>query len=201
MQWSASYPRDLIDACMRKPSQEELDDLIRSSNYPPLFVYGHMMLPTVLKYFADIPQSARVDMFFATLGSYKLHHFSDEVGNSPSLPTIRQSTSPFDHVEGMLVFGLTQKQRSIVSEIEGGQNGQAPLIKVQVVVSQLDMFANLQVSSQRLVDAGASVWIKSDRWSLEAVKPMETSHWPIDKFLESQLYTNIVQHQNRTDQD
>jgi hypothetical protein len=198
MGWRPSHPRDFLDARRRKPSEEELTNLIGDSKYPPLFVYGHLMLPTVLKYFVDLPQSANVDMIFATLGGYKLYHFSGETNSCRGLPTIRPSSSPYHHVEGMLIFGLTQEQRSMVSEVEGAPTGQTPLVDVQVRVSQLDTFARCQYTSQKLVDAGTFVWIKTDGWSLEGVEPMETSYWPIDEFLQGQLYENIVRYQNRS---
>ncbi|KAL5336361.1 hypothetical protein BJX70DRAFT_400649 [Aspergillus crustosus] len=196
MQWKPTHPRDFIDACRRKLSEEELNNLIESSKYPPLFVYGHCMIPTVCKYFADIPQFANMDMIFATLGGFKLYHFYHKEG-LPSLPAIRHSRSQYDHVEGMLIFGLTKEQRSMVFEIEGPRSEQTHLVDIHVRVSLLDTCSSVQYTSQRLVNAKTFVWMKTDRWSLQGLDPMETSCWPIDEFLESLLYANIVRDQNR----
>ncbi|KAL4748537.1 hypothetical protein BDW72DRAFT_205509 [Aspergillus terricola var. indicus] len=159
-----------------------IKELCAKSSYPPVFVYGHLMLPTALKYIVDIPQTTTVDMVYATLPGYKLHHFAEN--GKPGLPTIKPSSSPSDVVEGMLIFGLTRGQRSDVQEVECVRTGHSMFIDTQV-----------QVKSQKPIDAGTFVW----SWTFEDTEPqpMETSFWPIDDFLTGQLYANMVKEQNK----
>ncbi|RDW79153.1 gamma-glutamylcyclotransferase family protein [Aspergillus mulundensis] len=194
MQCKESYPEDFKDAFRRSPLKEgELDELVARSSYPPVFVFGHSMLPTALKYFADIPQAMKVDMVYATLPGYKLHHFAEE--GKPGLPTIKPSLSPAEVVEGMLVFGLTREQRSDIQEIECVRTGHSMFMAVHVQVSLMDRIHGFEVKCQKTVDAGTFVWA----WNSKDTEllPMETSFWPIDEFLNGQLYANIVDQQNK----
>ncbi|KAL4903286.1 hypothetical protein BDW74DRAFT_54029 [Aspergillus multicolor] len=136
------------------------------------------MLPTVLKYSADIPQTDQVDMVYATLPGYKLHHFAED--GEPGLPTIKRSSSPADVVEGMLVFGLTREQRSVIQEIESVQTGHSRFTDVHVQVSLMDKIRGFVVKCQKTVDAGTFVW-PWDSNDLGLV-PMGASFWPIDEF-------------------
>ncbi|KAL6234589.1 hypothetical protein BDW75DRAFT_212014 [Aspergillus navahoensis] len=194
MQCKESYPADFQDAFKRSPLKEgELDELSAKSSYPPVFVYGHLMLPTALKYIADIPQTTKVDMVYATLPGYKLHHFAEH--GKPGLPTIRPSSSPSDVVEGMLVFGLTREQRSDVQEIECVRTGHSMFMDVQVQISLIDKIYGYEVKCQKSVDAGTFVW----SWASEdtELQPMGTSFWPIDDFLTGQLYASMVNQQRK----
>lgn len=194
MRCKDSYPEDFQTAIKRSPLKEgELEELCAKSTYPPVFVYGHLMLPTALKYIVDIPQAATVDMVYATLPGYKLYHFAEN--GKPGLPTIKPSSSSSDMVEGMLVFGLTRQQRSDVQEVECVRTGHSIFIDTQVQVSLIDKIHGYEVKSQKSVDAGTFVW----SWTSEntELQPMETSFWPIDDFLSGQLYANMVREQNK----
>ncbi|KAL4778469.1 hypothetical protein BJX76DRAFT_139503 [Aspergillus varians] len=192
MRCERSYPEDFKDAFKRTPPNgKELDQLRARSSHPPIFVYGHLMLPTVLKYFANVPQTTKVDMVYATLPEYKLYHFSNN--KEPGPPTIKRTLSSVDVVEGMLVFGLTTEQRRGVHEAENSCSGQTILTYVEVQVPQIDNIGIHNVRSQKSVDAGTFVWRSGE----DGLWPMPTTFWPMEDFLNGQLYENIVRHQNK----
>ncbi|KAL4916613.1 hypothetical protein BDW62DRAFT_186008 [Aspergillus aurantiobrunneus] len=197
MRCEAHYPGDFKDALQRPLKAEELDELLKKPSPLPIFVYGHLILPTVLKYCADIPQTTKVDMVLATLPGYKLYQFSEDSDSGP--PTIKPCPSAV--VEGMLVFGLTNKQRAGLYDVEGVLAKTAKYIDIQVQVSQIDMVRHFDVRSQKSVDAGAFEWgpFRPDRPDRPeyGLEPMGTSFWPIDEFIAGQLYETIVRYQNR----
>src|SRR5205809_734817 len=79
--------------------------LPRKPGCSPRFVYGILMLPTVLKYYLDAKQTSDIDksMTQASLFGYKLYQFSE---SSP--PVICKSSDPQATVEGILIFDLDE---------------------------------------------------------------------------------------------
>ncbi|OJJ65232.1 hypothetical protein ASPSYDRAFT_85204 [Aspergillus sydowii CBS 593.65] len=190
MECKPEYPEDFNDAIKRSPLMgDDLRQLIKSSDRPAIFVYGHLMIPRVLKYFANMRETEKVDMVYATLPLHKLYHFSDK--GEAGLPTIMESSSPSDVVEGMLVFGLTSEQRNVVKENELGRLEQMVFAAVQVQVSQMDKISFFDVKCEKSVDAGTFVWNSNEN----GLTPMGSSFWPIDDFLEHRLYEGIVEYQ------
>lgn len=190
MRCKPGYPEDFNDAIKRSPLiGDDLKELIKGSDKPPIFVYGHLMVPRVLKYFANMRETEKVDMVHATLPLYKLYHFSEN--EEAGLPTIKESSSPSDVVEGMLVFGLTSEQRNFVKENELGRLEQMVFAAVQVQVSQMDKVSFYDVKCEKSVDAGTFVWNSKEN----GLTPMDSSFWPIDDFLKHRLYEGIVEYQ------
>ncbi|KAI9375608.1 hypothetical protein BJX61DRAFT_102287 [Aspergillus egyptiacus] len=191
MKWKPGYPLDLKAVLERSVSSEEIESLVKQSSSVPRFVYGALKLPTVLKYFLDLPQSAKVNMICAQLPGYELYHFSKK----DCLPTIRPSEDPNALVEGMLIFGLDEEQRNQIYEVEDSGCGQSKLVHVQVEVIVEEVLANLpRISSMsRLkLDAGTLVWNST----MQGLEPMGSNCWLPDNFLECQLYKNIERLQN-----
>lgn len=190
------YPEDFKDVLRKTLKARELDELCAKASSPPIFVYGHLMIPTVLKYVAGISQSTKVDMIFANLPGHHLWHFS---GNGePGFPIIKPTFFPSASVEGMLVFGLTWEQRSEILDFEGAQTKETILEHVEVQVLQvLDRTSKLDVKCPRSIDAGTLVW----RSRGDGLESMDTSFWPIDDFISSPFFGNVVRYQNSAQKD
>ncbi|KAL2808239.1 hypothetical protein BJX63DRAFT_40133 [Aspergillus granulosus] len=188
MQGKEGYPLDFKEA-LKMPSEAEIARLLSKSNQPPRFVYGALMLPTVLKYFLSLPQHTKVDMVPATLRGFELYRFTQG-----GLPTIVRSESEISEVEGMLVFGLSDEQRNSIFEVESG-GGLTKFTDVQVQIYQKGVIGCYQVKDTRTIDAGTFIWSAPSPYTLT---PVETSCWDLDEFLASQFYENIVQIQNRS---
>ncbi|KAL2851580.1 hypothetical protein BJY01DRAFT_208904 [Aspergillus pseudoustus] len=187
MQWKEGYPLDFKEA-LRTPSEADIARLLSKSNQAPRFVYGALMLPTVLKYFLSVPQYAKVNMVPATLRGFKLYKIAER-----GLPAIMRSEDETSEVHGMLIFGLDSEQRNSIFEVESG-GGLTKFTDVQVQIHQKDVIGRYQVKDARTVDAGTFVWSASP----EALTVGEASCWDLCDFLAGQLYENIVQIQNRS---
>ncbi|KAL4807527.1 hypothetical protein BDV18DRAFT_135492 [Aspergillus unguis] len=192
MECKPGYPGDFNILLQTKLKGWQLERLCEQSCSPPIFVYGHLMLPTALKYTIGLPQSTKVDMVHASLSGYKLWHSSEK--GELGLPTIRPSPSKPAKVEGMLVFGLTQEQCGAVGEHEGAQIKHTKLEHVTVEVSLVDRVSGHEAKCEKSVDAGAFVW---DYYS-NGLRAMDSSFWPIDEFINGQFYRNIVRCQYST---
>ncbi|KAL2826596.1 hypothetical protein BDW59DRAFT_144927 [Aspergillus cavernicola] len=190
MRWEQGYPLDFKDALERFPSRDELTKLVAQPSSNRRFIYGAMMLPTVLKYFLDLPQSAKIDMVYATLPGYELYEFSKD-----GLPTIKPSSDSDAVVQGMLIFGLDRNQRKKIFEVESDQIGkceQSKLVNVPVQIYQEDLVDSYNIRRQRIVYTKTYVWNSR----MDGLEPMNSKYWPMDIFLQGQLYENIEQHQN-----
>jgi hypothetical protein len=188
MQWKEGYPLDFKEA-LKTPSEAEISRLMSRFSQTPRFVYGALMLPTVLKYFVSMPQHAKVDMVPATLRGFKLYKIAEG-----GLPTIVRSKGETSEVEGMLIFGLDDEQRNSIFELESG-GGLTEYTAVQVQVHQKDVVGRYRVKDTRSFDAGTFIWSDHTTHLLTAVA---TSSWDLDDFLAGQFYENIVKIQNRS---
>ncbi|KAJ0419856.1 hypothetical protein BJY00DRAFT_313560 [Aspergillus carlsbadensis] len=188
MQWKEGYPLDFKEA-LKTPSEAEISRLVSRSSQPPRFVYGALMLPTVLKYFVSLPQHAKVDMAPATLRGFKLYKIAEG-----GLPTIVRSKEEASEVEGMLIFGLDDEQRNSIFELESG-GGLTEFTAVQVQVHQKNVVGRYQVKDTRTVDAGTFIWSDNTTNLLTAVA---TSCWDLGDFLAGQFYENMVKIQRRS---
>ncbi|KAL2864440.1 gamma-glutamylcyclotransferase family protein [Aspergillus lucknowensis] len=187
MRWKEGYPLD-FKAALRTPSTAKVRRLLSKPSHAPRFVYGALILPTVLKYFFDLPQNAEVDMVPATLWGFKLYTMSEG-----GLPTILRSPEESCLVEGMLVFGLDEFQRNRISEVEGG-GGMMKFVDVEVQVYQKDLVGHYEVKDLRPIDAGTFVW---DRPVDPGMVPVKATYWSPDDFLAGQFYEHITLNQRR----
>ncbi|KAL3496217.1 hypothetical protein BJX62DRAFT_194316 [Aspergillus germanicus] len=188
MQWKEGYPLDFKEA-LKTPSEAEISRLVSRSSQAPRFVYGALMLPTVLKYFVSLPQHVKVDMVPATLRGFKLYKIAEG-----GLPTIVRSKEETSEVEGMLIFGLDDEQRNSIFELEG-RGGLTEFTAVQVQIYQKDVVGRYQVKDTRTVDAGTFIWSDHTTNMLTAVA---ASCWDLDDFLAGQFYENIVKIQKKS---
>ncbi|KAL4931902.1 gamma-glutamylcyclotransferase family protein [Aspergillus undulatus] len=200
-----SYPDEFKATLNRSPLKNgEIETLCSRSSFPPIFVYDHLMLPTVLKYFADVPSTSPttgesgIDMIPATLPDHKLYHFSEK--GEPGLPVIKPSMTRGDAVQGMLIFGLTPEQRSDISELECGISAQNIIADVRVHVSFIGKIHGYDAKCWKYLDAAAFVW-RPEKMDMQGLEPMSTSYWPVDGFLAGQLYANIVEQQSKVEDE
>lgn len=74
MESKSLYPADFGHALSNTLSENEVITFLRKPGCSPRFVYGILMLPTVLKYFIDMDQRVDIEwnMTQATLFGYRL---------------------------------------------------------------------------------------------------------------------------------
>ncbi|KAJ5256987.1 hypothetical protein N7478_013091 [Penicillium angulare] len=151
----------------------------------PRFVYGVLMLPTVLKYYTDIDQRCQIHttMTKATLFGCQLYQFKKS-----STPVIIESSDTKSTVEGMLIFDLNEEQRNAIYELESGL---MHLTSVQVKIRQK---SKNQIHSVRMVEAGTFTWSSG----LSGLIPLRNPLWRVDGFLKCPLYQHILDSQHRT---
>ncbi|KAJ5348811.1 hypothetical protein MYU51_007059 [Penicillium brevicompactum] len=192
MAFSPNSPRDFKQALANTLTDQEVDTSLRQPDSSPSFVYGALMLPTILKYHTDIDQKVRIQksMTKATLHGYQLCQYADQ-----GMPVIVQSDNRDHKVEGILVFGLNREQRNAIHELEGGLQ---KLASVQVQICQRRLKDNKH--SMRMIDAGVFEWNPtgdsntSNHFGLELIRG---SMWDAEPFLQSPLCRHMVQSQDR----
>ncbi|PYH31229.1 gamma-glutamylcyclotransferase family protein [Aspergillus neoniger CBS 115656] len=185
----ADYPSDFLQARNNTLTDDEVNHLLEKPGCAARFVYGVLMLPTALKYFLDMPQTADIAkyMMHATVYGFKLYHFGPD-----STPVMLPSEDPQHRVEGMLILGLNEEHRNRIYEYESGL---MRLVDVRAHVTQLDSFEGYDISSVRIVDAGAFVWNqeKVDEGMNELPSTEQGLYtWPMDGILCSQIYQNML---------
>ncbi|ODM19434.1 hypothetical protein SI65_04418 [Aspergillus cristatus] len=187
MEYKPWYPSDYTQALNNILTEDETTTLLNQPGASPRFVYDPLVLPTVLKYFTDMPQTTPIarNMTQATLFGYQLYHFSN-----PGMPVIAPSPDPQAAVEGLLVFGLNEQQRNAIYELEAGL---MKLVSVQVDIQQR-VPGERQVCSVRAVEAGAFCWA-DEGGSLEGLVPIEGAAWSLDEFLVGSFYEHIARSQ------
>jgi Gamma-glutamyl cyclotransferase, AIG2-like len=181
-------PRDYELAKNNMLSEEEVDGFLQKPGSSTRFVYGALMLPTVLKYYIHMDQSMDItkNMTQATLFGYKLYCLT-ESGSSPRLPVIAPSSDPTASVEGMLIFDLNEDQRNAIYDFEAGL---MELASVNVEICQRNS-ENLR--SLRIIEpVGAFVW----QGPKEGLIPTQTHTWDISNLINTSFYDNIVRSQN-----
>ncbi|PLB51258.1 hypothetical protein P170DRAFT_464215 [Aspergillus steynii IBT 23096] len=181
------HPKDYQDAMSNTLSDEDLTRLLKQPGCAPRFVYGALMLPTVLKCIINESQTVNIHerMTRATVSGFRLYQFS-----STSTPVMRRSRDPGSVVEGILVLGLDETQRNAIYELECGLMG---LVSVEVQIYVRENLEELDILNARTVDAGAFVWVGS---SVELI-PMKSSRWAVDGFLKEPFYESIETSQRR----
>lgn len=185
MEMEPWYPTDFKLALSNTISKDDVTIFHQQPGSSPRFVYGALMLPTVLKYYVNIDQCYEIhtSMTQATLPGYQLYQFAES-----SLPVLTPSTDPKDTVEGMLIFNLDEQQRNALYEFEAGL---MCLTNVQVEICQKDTD---QMHHLRIVDAGAFTWTKST----QGMTRIPDSSWSVREFLQSPFYQHMSQSQDRS---
>jgi hypothetical protein len=193
MAFSLSFPKDFVQALSNTLTDQEVNSFLKSPDCSPRFVYGALMLPTILKYNIDLNQNVNIVKFMtqATLSGYQLYEYADE-----SIPIINASTDPNAVVQGMLIFNLNSDQRNSIHELEGGLQR---LASVQVEICQKSHQDG--ELSMRKIDAGTfewdpkwCSWTDSPRFGLRLIPG---SMWDVESFLRSELCRHMVESQRR----
>ncbi|GKZ36489.1 hypothetical protein AbraIFM66950_007605 [Aspergillus brasiliensis] len=198
MDYKADYPSDFLQARSNSLTDDEVNHLVEKPGCAARFVYGVLMLPTALKYLLDMPQTIPIArrMMHATVYGFKLYQFGPD-----STPVMLPSSDPQHRVEGMLILGLDEEQRNRVYEYESGL---MKLVDVRAHITQLDSFEGYDIRSVRIIDAGAFIWNEQrvDESMDELLSTDVGSYtWPIDGFLCSQLYRNMLAAQRASSMD
>lgn len=186
MEYKQWYPSDYTQALNNILTEDQTTTFLTQPDASPRFVYDTLMLPTVLKYFTDIPQATPIsrNMTQATLFGYQLYRFSN-----PGTPVIAPSPNPQAAVEGLLIFGLNEQQRNAIYELEAGL---MKLVSVQVDIQQRAMDER-ELCSVRAVEAGAFCW--ADERAMEGLVPIKGAAWELDDFLTGSFYEHIARSQ------
>lgn len=187
MEFKPWYPADFGHALNNILSEDEVTRLLQKPGCEPRFVYGILMLPTVLKYFIDVDQHVNIERSItqATLFGYRLYRFADA-----STPVIAPSSDPKAAVEGLLIFGLNELQRNAIHELEAGLTR---LVNVQVEICQKESGEASGLQSVRAVDAGTFSWEDSK----EGLVPIKSTTWSLDDFLVGPFYEQIAGSQHK----
>ncbi|OQD91029.1 hypothetical protein PENANT_c001G06264 [Penicillium antarcticum] len=190
MAFDSSYPEDFKKALKYTISDKDIDQFLKHGG-SPRFVYGVLMLPTVLKYYIDEDQSKNIhkQMTQATLPGYQLYEFADS-----SAPVIARSNNPKAKVKGMLIFNLSNEERNSIYEFESGL---MQLSSVQVDIIQKSYLGN--VHEMRKIDAGAFVWDESVHF-LSPMIGLRVTHgasWDVVPYLKGRFYRDIKASQRR----
>lgn len=178
------YPPDYRHALGNMLSSNEVDYFLSKADCCPRFVYGPLMLPTVLKYYIHMDQDIDIsrNMTQATLYGYRLCKFAE---SSP--PAIVPSADPRSMVKGMLIFDLDKDQRNSIYDFEAGLTD---LCSVEVDIWQRD---DEYTRSVRTVEGvGTFLW----KSSTDGLTPLEETSWSIDTFLDSTFYDHIRRSQS-----
>ncbi|KAB8260800.1 hypothetical protein BDV32DRAFT_158675 [Aspergillus pseudonomiae] len=182
------YPADFNQALLNTFTEEALAELLKRPNCAPRFVYGVLMLPTVLKYFIGENPTTDITkrMTRACVSGYMLHQISPR-----SPPVVVQTSNPRDTVQGMLLLGLDMDQRNLIYDLEGGLMN---LVDVRAQIRLKDSSLPCHdICSDRMIDAGMFAWYGSR----EGLIPVKSTAWPLDEFLKEKFYENIVNSQHR----
>ncbi|OOQ88443.1 hypothetical protein PEBR_12163 [Penicillium brasilianum] len=182
----AQLPQDYYTARANIFPDAKVDNLIRQHDSSPRFVYGPLILPTVLKYYTDSPKTYPMEKYMtkATLQGYELYQIGEK-----RLPVIAGSPSPNAVVKGMLVFNLEDSKRNDISELELG------LKHLEAVQGKIECTAGRKPT--RFVDAGTFVW----SGSVDGLIRMYSPSWDPTSFVNSAFYRNIQQSVYRSAKD
>ncbi|KAE8360132.1 hypothetical protein BDV27DRAFT_161963 [Aspergillus caelatus] len=182
------YPVDFNQALLNTFTEETLTEFLGRPNCSPRFVYGVLMLPTVLKYFIreDPATDITKRMIRACVSGYMLYQISPK-----SPPVVVQTFNPHDTVQGMLVLGLDVDQRNLIYDFEGGLMNLVD-VRAQICLKDSSLPCH-DICSEQMVDAGMFAW----HGSKEGLIPVESTAWPLDWFLKEKFYENIVNSQHR----
>ncbi|WEW61152.1 hypothetical protein PRK78_006642 [Emydomyces testavorans] len=174
MESRGSYPRDYRRALKNTLTEKKLEELLQGST--PMFLFGPLMLPQVLKSVTDTEPGFDIaaHMTQASLLQHKLWIFE-----GVNIPVVMPSEELGQSVDGLLVFALNPEQRNWIYEFEAEITKEMTHVQVEVCMRD----GNL-----RAVDAATFVWTGA----MHGIVPAESRSWKIDTFLESEMYQNIA---------
>jgi hypothetical protein len=177
-------PRDYYTALANIFSDTQVDSFIREHGASPRFVYGPLVLPTVLKYYTGSSKTYPMERYMtkAVLYGYQLYLFSDR-----SMPVIARSRDPKAVVEGILVFNLGESKRNDIFELASGL-GHLEVVQVEI---------ECKPSRKRFIDAGAFM----QSGSLDGLIPIKFTFWDPTAFTNSSFYQNIEHSVHRSAKD
>lgn len=185
MRNKAWYPEDYLSILHNTLTSEEITHHLQTPHTESRFLYGALMVPTVLKYFLHADQTFPISprMTPAKLAGYRLYQFS-----TTSTPVIVPDSTSM--IEGILVLGLDEAQRNAIHEVEAGLT---QLAWVEVQITERQYFGEHEYRCIRLVDTGTFVW----KGSSSGLFPSPGVSWCLDGFLMGSFYRHIVQSQQR----
>jgi len=154
---------------------DELDTLL-SSGRKPLFVYGSLMVPTVVTRVINAEDKEVVarNMTPALLTNYKRLAVT-----WADFPALVLDLSPGSSVHGLLLFGLTDDQRRRIESYESGLYYLTE-VKVKIEVGWYGIYG-YHIDGMKVIDALAYVW---DGLRSELYEVHEKA-WLIEEYLES----------------
>ena len=165
---------------------ETISKLSSTAHKPPLFVYGSLMLPSLLARIINSPLSPSelaLQMTPAVLHGYSRHAVRyadypavvvDHASASTSTPTATTTLRAPSQVTGFLVFGLTPSQRKSIDRFESG------LYNLTRAKVEIELLGD-RGSSKTEVEAEVYVWGGDRDDLLEA----EEKSWSFEAFLGS----------------
>ncbi|KAJ5900684.1 uncharacterized protein N7473_004754 [Penicillium subrubescens] len=177
-------PRDYYTARTNIFSDTLVDSFVREHGTSPRFVYGPLVLPTVLKFSTGSSKTYPMEKYMtkAVLYGYELYQSGDKI-----IPVIARSRNPKAVVEGMLVFNLEESKRNAIFELESG------LGHLEVVQAEI----GCKPSGKRFIDAAA--FLRAG--SLDGLIPIKSTFWDPTAFVNSSFYHNIEQSVHRSAED
>ncbi|PGH23782.1 hypothetical protein AJ80_02212 [Polytolypa hystricis UAMH7299] len=175
MENKPTYPGDYLQALDNLLSAAQLEQLTK--RYPPIFLFGYLMLPAVLKSTSEAFKDLDIakSMTQGTLIAHELYFLEGS-----DIPVVIPSSSDDVGVDGLLVFDLDAEQRGWLYQFESN-----PSIELRHVRTQ----TRLADGSLRSLDAGAFIFKEDKR---QALTKSTSRSWNIDSFLSSQLYRTMT---------
>ncbi len=153
MESKSIYPESFRVALEQKADSKKFDELFGSSDYLPVFVYGSLILPSVIDRVTQQDDVKKMVVRMLPARLEKHQRYSVEVADYPAILPTKNAKQV---VDGMLVFGLNSEERGCLDRLESNLY---TLEKVQV-------HAALSDGESRLVDAEVYTW-GGDRDELE----------------------------------
>lgn len=174
MESKSYYPLDYQRALKNTFSETHLESCLKGS--VPIFVFGPLMLPQVLKSVTDTESTVDMvaNMTQASLLGHKLWVF-----DGADSPVVRPSAELGQSVDGFVVFALTPEQRTWVHEFEVENSKTLAHVQIEICLSD---------GGLRNIDAATFVWTGA----MDGLVAARSRSWKIDAFLESEVYRNIA---------
>ncbi len=169
-----TFPKSLQQALQTRFTAEEVDAFL-TSPIRPSFFYGSLMLPSYVCAVAgrfDI-ESVSKNMTPAVLPGHERYAI-----RWADYPAVLSTKRAQDTVSGLLLFGLSQRERSFINAYEGACYDSE---QVQVEIRLAD-------GTPRRVEAVAYIW----RGSLDDLVGVEEKIWTIEGFLKGRINSDFI---------
>ncbi|KAI1918267.1 hypothetical protein LOZ53_001301 [Ophidiomyces ophidiicola] len=174
MENKSAHPQDYMRALKNMIKEDELEELLKVST--PIFLFGPLMLPQMLKSVTDAQPSLDIatSMTQACLPGYELWVFE-----GADIPVVRASGKLGQSVDGLVVFGLSAEQRNWIYEFEAENAKHLTPVSVEICTRD---------GVLRTIDAATFVW----KGRMDGLVSTGAKSWKIDTFLQSELYQNAT---------